>query len=275
MIEARNLTYQIGPKTLVNDVSLSLTPGELVAVVGPNGAGKTTMLRLLSGELTPSRGTVTFDQQPFAAWKSERLAKRRAVLPQHSALAFGFTVQEVVLLGRTPHPTPHAHNLGVMQWAMEEAGVAHLAARRYPTLSGGEQQRVHLARVLAQLGTPDERTDDTYVLFLDEPTASLDLSFQHQTLQTAQRCVEDGMAVLAVLHDLNLAAQYADKIAVMHNGNLVELGTPHEVLTPEVIQSVFGMPVHVTANPCVACPLVIPMPAGMALPILKQPAAVV
>ena len=274
MIKANNLTYRIGPKTLVEDVSLALPPGELVAVVGPNGAGKTTLLRLLSGELAPSKGRVTLDDQGFGAWESTTLAKRRAVLPQHSALAFGFTVQEVVLLGRTPHRTAHAHNATVLRWAMEEAGVTHLAARRYPTLSGGEQQRVHLARVLAQLGLPEERrADHTYTLFLDEPTASLDLAFQHQTLQTAQRCAENGVAVLAALHDLNLAAQYADKIAVMHDGRLQVLGTPHEVLTPDVIQHVFGMPVHVTANPCAACPLIIPMPpVSVSLPVLTPTA---
>ncbi len=252
-------TFTIGKKALVAHVDLDVRPGEVVAVVGANGAGKTTLLRMLSGELAPTTGSASLDDCPLSRIAPDRLARRRAVLPQHSKLAFGLTAREVVLLGRTPHSTRVSVDADSVQRAMEKAGVAHLADQRYPTLSGGEQQRVHLARTLAQL---DGDTSESRYLLLDEPTASLDLAHQHQTLRTARRVADSGAGVLAILHDLNLAAQHADRIAVMKDGRIVADGAPGDVLTPEIVAHALGIAVMVTNHPCATCPLVISMPDG-------------
>ncbi|MEO0558358.1 MAG: heme ABC transporter ATP-binding protein [Bacteroidota bacterium] len=264
MLQLDSATVRIGSATLLDGLSLGISPGEVVAVVGPNGAGKTTSLRLLAGETEPTQGRVLLDGQRLDASPMGALALRRAVLPQQSSLGFGFSTLDVVLLGRTPHSTGRRADLDAAARAMRRAGVEHLAAQRYPTLSGGERQRVHLARVLAQLdGTPD---GDRYLL-LDEPTSALDLGHQHAVLRVAREEAANGTGVLAVLHDLNLAAQYADRIAVLAEGQLVALGTAESVLTPAIVQCAFGISVMVTQNPCVACPLVVPMPDASALPM--------
>ncbi|HEX8384971.1 MAG TPA: heme ABC transporter ATP-binding protein [Rubricoccaceae bacterium] len=250
-------TVRIGQATLLDALSLGVAPGEVLAVVGPNGAGKTTALRLLAGERAPTGGHVRLDGRPLSETPADALALRRAVLPQESGLAFGFTALDVVLLGRTPHRTTRRTDLAAAGRAMEEAGVDHLADRRYPTLSGGERQRVHLARTLAQLDGP---AGEGRYLLLDEPTSALDLGHQHSVLRTARRQAAGGTGVLAVLHDLNLAAQYADRIAVLAAGRLVAVGRPEAVLTPTVVRCAFGITVVVTAHPCAACPLVVPVP---------------
>jgi iron complex transport system ATP-binding protein len=264
MLQLDKATVRIGSATLLDELSLGVSPGEVVAIVGPNGAGKTTSLRLLAGETEPTDGQVLLDGQPLSAAPIHELALRRGVLPQQSALGFGFSTLDVVLLGRTPHGTRRHVDLEAAARAMRRAGVDHLAAQPYPTLSGGERQRVHLARVLAQLdGAPD---GDRYLL-LDEPTSALDLAHQHAVLRVAQEEAATGTGVLAVLHDLNLAAQYADRIAVLAEGKLVALGTAESVLTPAIVQYAFGISVVVTQNPCVACPLIVPVPETARLPV--------
>lgn len=258
MIQLQDVTYRVGSKALLDGVTLALRPGEVLAVVGANGAGKTTLLRLLSGERAPSDGTAHLDGQPLGSFDPKTLARRRAVLPQQSTLGFGFSVLEVVLLGRTPHRTAHARDLDIVGHAMRAAGVSHLGSRRYPTLSGGEQQRVHFARALAQIWEAPEQAGR--YLLLDEPTASLDLAHQHSVLRTARRCAAAGVGVLAVLHDLNLAAQHADRIAVLCRGRLVAEGAPEAVLTSEIILRAFDISVLVTEHPCATCPLVVPVP---------------
>jgi len=257
------VTVRAGTATLLDALSLSVSPGEVVAVVGPNGAGKTTALRLLAGERTPTSGHVRLDGGAMSDVPPDALAKRRAVLPQESGLAFGFTALDVVLLGRTPHRTTRKTDLAAAERSMRQAGVDHLAGRRYPTLSGGERQRVHLARALAQLDAPNETGESRYLL-LDEPTSALDMAHQHSVLRTARRQAASGIGVLAVLHDLNLAAQYADRIAVLAAGQLVAVGTADAVLTPAVVRCAFGITVMVTPHPCAACPMVVPVPEDAA-----------
>ncbi len=256
MLALEDATVRVGSATLLDGLSLAVAPGEVVAVVGPNGAGKTTSLRLLAGEAAPTTGRALLDGRPLATHAADALARRRAVLPQASALAFGFSALDVVLLGRTPHRATRREDRQSAARAMDRAGVLGLAARRYPTLSGGEKQRVHLARALAQL----DGTDGERYLLLDEPTSALDLAHQHAVLRVARREAASGVGVLAVLHDLNLAAQYADRIAVLAAGKLVAVGTAEHVLTPSVVRCAFGISVVVTQNPCAACPLVVPVP---------------
>lgn len=257
-LEGRQLTYRIGGKPLVEDVSLKVAPGEIVAVVGANGAGKSTLLKLLCGDLNPAHGDVTLADKPLSQWRKRDLARVRAVLPQTSPLSFGFSALEVVLMGRSPHVQgiERPEDLAIVRAALAAASVEHLAQRSYLTLSGGEQQRVQLARVLAQIW---EDNGARYLL-LDEPTNNLDLAHQHGTLSIASDFARRGVGVLAILHDLNLAAQYADHVLIMKAGRLLAYGTPNQVFTREIIYDAFDMAVIIAPHPSLDCPLVIAEP---------------
>jgi iron complex transport system ATP-binding protein len=252
------LTYRLGASCLVENVSLTLNPGQIVAVVGANGAGKSTLLRMLAGELQPTQGEVTLGDQPLCQWQKRAVAQRRAVLPQTALLTFGFTALEVALMGRTPHLRggESPQDYAIAHAALAAAHVEHLVDRQYTTLSGGERQRVQLARVLAQIW----EGETTRFLLLDEPTNNLDLAHQHGILEIAVAFAQRGVGVLAVLHDLNLAAQYADHIVVLKAGRVVAAAAPHQVLTPPIIYEAFQMTVLIEPHPCLNCPLVIAMP---------------
>ncbi|MGI4862897.1 MAG: heme ABC transporter ATP-binding protein [Janthinobacterium lividum] len=255
MLNTTNLTYRAGPKTLLQNISLTAQPGELLVVVGANGAGKSTLLKLLSGDLKPSGGEVKFDGKNLSQWQPAMLARRRAVLTQQHTLALAFQVRELVLLGRYPHfgGQPIAHDHAVVAAALDLVGLRHLAEREYPTLSGGEQQRAQLARVLAQVWEAENG-----FLLLDEPLTGLDLRHQHQTLAVARQLTRRGFGVVAVLHDLNLAAQYADQVLLLHQGRAVASGIPAEVFTPDYIQLGFGIEVELLAHPSLGHPLIVP-----------------
>jgi iron complex transport system ATP-binding protein len=257
MYEFQNLTYRVGTKALLQPVSGGARPGEFVAVVGANGAGKSTLLRLLSGDLRPSGGQLKFEGQPLADWLPARLAQRRAVLTQQHTLALAFPVRELVLMGRYPHfgGQPTAHDHYITEAALATVGIAHLAHRPYPTLSGGEQQRAQLARVLAQVWEAENG-----FLLLDEPLTGLDLHHQHHTLDVAKDLTLRGFGVIAVLHDLNLAAQYADQMLLLRQGQLLVSGPPAEVLTPDYIQAGFQLEVELLDHPGLNHPLIVPRP---------------
>jgi len=252
---ATNLSYRIGPKSLLQNVSFSARPGEVLAIIGANGAGKSTLLKLLSGDLKPSAGEVIFEGKSLAKWPAAALARRRAVLTQQHTLALAFEVRELVLLGRYPHfgGQPTAHDHAVVAAALDLVGLRHLAGREYPTLSGGEQQRAQLARVLAQVWEAEKG-----FLLLDEPLTGLDLRHQHQTLAVARQLARRGFGIIAVLHDLNLAAQYADQVLLLHQGRAVASGPPAEVLTPDYIHLGFGVEVELLTHPSLGCPLIVP-----------------
>lgn len=262
MLRADDIGVTLGSAEVLRGPSLAVAPGEVVAVLGPNGAGKSTLLAVLAGTLRPQRGAATLDGRNLRDWPPRALALRRAVLPQHSELAFGFSVLEVVLLGRAPHAGASSRDkdLAVAEACLAEAEVAHLAGRAYTTLSGGERQRVQLARVLAQTGFADaaDGGEGRYLL-LDEPTASLDLAHQHATLRTARRAAMRGLGVLAILHDLNLAALYADRLAVLSGGRLAAEGAPEAVLTEGLVREVFDLPVHIARHPTRGCPQMTPL----------------
>jgi iron complex transport system ATP-binding protein len=252
-LSACDVSYRIGPATLVDDVSIDVRAGELLTIVGPNGAGKSTLLKLLTGDLRPTAGRVLLDGRPLAAFSARHLALRRAVLPQQTALQFAFTAEEVVLMGRSPHSHggrgDSAADHAIARAALARTDALELAPRVFQSLSGGEQQRVTLARVLAQQPS---------ILLLDEPTNALDIRHQELVMAIAREEAAAGAAVLAILHDLNLAAAHADRIAVMHHGRIVARGTPAEVLTEALLSDVFEHPLRVAAHPLAVGPLILP-----------------
>ena len=255
LLSARSLTYAIGQKRLVDDVSFTLDAGETIALVGPNGAGKSTLLRLLSGELTPLHGGIVLRGRPLHAYGPRRLADHRAVLAQSVHVAFPFTVTEVVRMGAGDRRGSGIDDL--VAAALAEVDLAAFAHRIITTLSGGEQQRAHFARILVQLAC-GEAEHGPGVLMLDEPTASLDLRHQIDVLNAARRCAARGVAVLAVLHDLNLAALFADRVLVLDRGRVACDGTPSQTITEETLAHVFKVTSAVGRVPKAGMPFVLP-----------------
>ncbi|WP_434605733.1 heme ABC transporter ATP-binding protein [Pseudomonas sp. R1-7] len=253
MLRAQNLHIRRGHKTVLADIDLQLNPGEVLGVLGPNGAGKSTLLAGLCGEMRPAQGEVWLDDRPLAQWNGSERARRLAVLPQVSTLDFAFRVEEVVGMGRLPHQSGRIRDGQIVELALQAADAAHLQGRNYLSLSGGERQRVHLARVLAQLW-PGEAGQ---ILLLDEPTSMLDPLHQHTILQAVREFACRGAAVLVILHDLNLAARYCDRLLLLASGRPVALDTPRQVLRPEPLKAVFGLDVLVQSHPERGHPLII------------------
>lgn len=252
MLSAENIHYTTGNSDLVRDITFKAEANEVLVLVGANGAGKSTLLKLLAGDLKPTVGKVCLDQKTLEEYKTHQLALKRAVMQQQALINFDFTVFEVALLGRHPHihSGETYRDYEIVEKKLEQTETDHLTDRLYATLSGGEQARVTYARVLAQ---------ETPILLLDEPTSALDLRHQQLAMQIARNLADKGGVVVAILHDLNLAAMYADRIGMMREGELVAIGTPHEVLTSENIQTVFNLPVHIMPHPHQDCPLIVPL----------------
>ena len=253
MLRTQNLHIRRGRKLVLTDITLELRPGEVRGVLGPNGAGKSTLLGALGGELHADRPSVWLDDRELREWTGARRAQRLAVLPQVSTLDFAFRVEEVVGMGRLPHQSGRVRDDEIVLAALHAADAGHLMGRSYLALSGGERQRVHLARVLAQLW-PGEAGQ---TLLLDEPTSMLDPLHQHTTLQAVREFADRGAAVLVILHDLNLAARYCDRLLLLEGGRPVALDTPERVLRPEPLKAVFGLDVLVQQHPERGHPLII------------------
>jgi iron complex transport system ATP-binding protein len=253
MLEVEQLRVQRGARTVLDDLSLQLLPGQVLGVLGPNGAGKSTLLGALSGELVAASGRVLLDGRPLAAWPGPERARRLAVLAQSSTLDFAFRVEDVVAMGRLPHASGRELDGQIVAAALAAADVTYLSGRNYLTLSGGERQRVHLARVLAQLWPGGAGQ----VLLLDEPTSMLDPLHQHSTLQAVRDFAQRGAAVLVIVHDLNLAARYCDRLLLLADGRPHALGTPDEVLQPATLNAVFGLQVLVQRHPERDHPLIV------------------
>ena len=233
-LEARDATVLVDGEELLAAVSVEVRAGELLAIVGPNGAGKTTLLKALAGDLEPAAGEIRVDGRPIGELDPRALARRRAVMPQSGYLPFLFTAREVVRMGRAPWDGERGereHGARLADEAMGLTETSRYAGRAYPTLSGGEQSRVTLARVLTQ---------ETPILLVDEPTAHLDPRHQHHVLELLRELAGEGAAIAAVMHDLNLAAGFADRVAVLSKGSLVRAGPPRESLAPDVLRAVFG-----------------------------------
>lgn len=240
LLHLHQVGVQRAGRALLRDVSFDLAAGECMAVVGPNGAGKSSLLKAITGEW-PGLGQVVFAGRDRQAWPREALARRLAVMTQQAQLAFAFTVREVVALGRLPHRgAGAAADRRVVDEVLQALALQAHAERSYLGLSGGERQRVQFARVVAQIWNPAEPS----LLLLDEPTSALDLSQQHSVLGLAQRLRAQGVAVLAVLHDLNLAARYADRVLMLRQGAVQALDTPQAALSAERVAQVFGVAVE-------------------------------
>lgn len=244
-LTAEHLNLRVGARQLINDVSVTLDAGELVALIGPNGAGKSTLLRLLTGFLPAREGQCRLDGRPLREWPPEALSRQRAVMLQQTWMQFDWPVEGVIAMGRAPWGT---HNESeIVHSVMALTGCRELAGRRYSTLSGGEQQRVQLARSLAQLWQ-DEGPQGW--LFLDEPTSALDLYHQQQLLRLMKSLTRSGkLHVCAVLHDLNLAALWADRILLLHEGKLVAQGAAQSVIQKAIIEKWYQADVRVEQHP--------------------------
>jgi iron complex transport system ATP-binding protein len=241
---AEQLCYRAGDRLIVDGVSLAVEPGQVHALLGPNGAGKTTLLRLLAGELAPESGTIELNGRTLATLTPRERARQRAVLPQSHGLSFGFSAAQVVALGRLPCPRhAPATEARIVREALELVGVAALAERSYPTLSGGERARVQFARVIAQVWDPLPDGAARFLL-LDEPTASLDLAHQHDCLRAVRALAERGLGAIVVLHDPNLALRYATQATLIGRGRVVEQGSPLHVITAEALEQLYGVPVR-------------------------------
>jgi iron complex transport system ATP-binding protein len=253
MLRVEQLAVQRGGRRVLAGIELELRPGEVLGVLGPNGAGKSTLLGALCGEVPASAGRVYLDERELGDWSGPQRARRLAVLPQSSTLGFAFRVDEVVAMGRMPHDSGRERDAEVVAEALAAADASHLAGRSYLALSGGERQRVHLARVLAQLwpGVAGQS------LLLDEPTSMLDPLHQHTTLHTVREFAERGVAVMVILHDLNLAARYCDRLLLLADGRPHVLGTPEQVLQAEPLKAVFGLDVLVQRHPERGHPLIV------------------
>ena len=232
---------------VIDGVSIDVAAGDIVGILGPNGSGKTTLLRLLSGVLTPAAGTVTLGGTPVARVPRRVLAQRVAFVPQETALAFDYTVLEIVLMGRYPHlgafEIEGPDDLAAAMRALEATGTASFAERAFRTLSGGEKQRVVIASALAQLDAGVGQSIANKVLMLDEPTASLDLKYQFEVASLLRRLHDaSGLTILLSTHDLRFAASICTRIVLLSAGRILAHGTPREVLTPALIGQLFDVP---------------------------------
>jgi iron complex transport system ATP-binding protein len=254
-IVADNICLHLAGFDLLRTIDLSVEAGQVTVLVGPNGAGKSSLLKVLTGELNPSQGSVYLNQLELSQWDIQQKANVLAVLPQHSELNFPFTATEVVGLGCIPHTTGYAVDQKIITEALAMVDASYLQRRLYTQMSGGEKQRVQLARVLAQVWTPSDFGEQ--FLVLDEPTAAFDLAHQQMTLDIVRQFAARGVGVLMVLHDLNLAARCADNLVVVNGGMIEAYGSPAQVLTEHLVEKVFAVKATITRHPIADTPLVI------------------
>jgi iron complex transport system ATP-binding protein len=239
MISARNIHRRTGG---LNDVSIDVPPGACTAIIGPNGAGKSTLLDLLAGRSRADSGTVTFGGKPIADWAPVELARRRAFLPQSLEVAFPIRVMELVMLGRSPyHGKASAdEDRAAVETALRLTDAWHLKDRSYQRISGGERQRVQLARVIAQIWRPAQQDGEPRMLLLDEPTASLDPGHRLSVMRLLQSLTLSGIGIVLVLHDLNDALRFTDRVVLLHQGRIVSQGGPEAAMQADVLTAAYG-----------------------------------
>ena len=263
MIRVEEVSIKLGGHTLIEGLNFEFHVGEFCMILGPNGAGKTTLLRCLDGGLHVSHGQIEFEGRLLDQWSNHELAIRRGVLPQHSNLEFPFTAWDVVLMGRSPHATDEQTDHQIVRQALEYCHCQHLAKRAFPTLSGGEQQRVQMARVLAQVLGGNALGHRW--LILDEPVSALDLSHQYFLFRVLRKLVRTGpIGIICSLHNLNLAAQFADRCLLLDHGQLVANGAPGAVLNETLLSRVFEIEMLVSPHPQDSdIPLIMPRIDGL------------
>ena len=257
MLSAANISYNAGKKNILRDVTARFLPGEFTMILGPNGSGKSTFLKIFSGEIQSFGGSVNYENKNLHNIKKEELATYRAVMSQQPELSFPLTVEEVVMMGRYPHFTfnPSKKDLDICHAALELLSLSDFKHRDYTTLSGGEKQRVQFARVLSQIWEPP--VSGKHYLFLDEPLNNLDIRFQHDFLKTALQFKDRHTILVAVMHDINLAAQYGDSLLFMNKGTVKVQGRPDEVLTAPLIREIFEVDVTVSVHPVHGSPVLL------------------
>ena len=257
MLSIKNISYNVGKKEIVKNISVDLLPGEFTMILGPNGSGKSTFLKLFSGEIKAKEGTIFYLDTKISEFKKEDLAKVRAVMSQQPELGFPLSVEEVVMMGRYPHFTfnPGKKDEAICNEVIEQMNIAELKDRNYLTLSGGEKQRVQFARVLAQIW--EMPLHGHRYLFLDEPLTNLDINYQQEFLTIARSLTKTDTVLVAVMHDVNLAVQYADKLIFLKEGEMVSYGNPLDILSEELIKNVFNVDTKIITNPVSGLPLMV------------------
>lgn len=257
MLQVENINYRIAPKLALRDISFEVMPGEVLVILGANGAGKSTLLKIITGSIKMDSGALFLNKMPLRFWQPKELSTFAAVLQQQHQLQLPFSVYEVVMMGRYPHfkTKETKSDEEIVASVLHSTGIYQLKNRNYLTLSGGEQQRVQLARVLTQVS--GDLQPDARFLFMDEPSNNLDIRQQHSTLKIAKNFAQKGNCVVAVLHDLNLALQYADKIILLKDGAVKGYGKPIDIITDEAISEVYDVPLSVFHHPRSHHPMVI------------------
>ncbi len=256
MIEVKKLRFDVGNRRILDSIDFCAHPGEILSIIGPNGAGKSTLLKLLSKQLKLQNGEIIINNKSLVDFNLEELAKFRAVLAQSHQMNINLRVFEVALMGRYPFfaNKPAQVDIDVTNQALEEMGLLALRDRSIHHLSGGEQQRVHLARVMAQIAGQQQG-----ILFMDEPITGLDLKYQHIIMDKALQLAQAGVTVISILHDINLAAKYASKILVLKNGQNMGYGIPNDILTAELVSQTYETQVKRIQENSLSYPVFIPL----------------
>jgi len=255
MLEACKISYSHKKVSILENIDVTVNYGELLVIVGPNGAGKSTLLSMLANEMKHNDEPIVFKKKTFEDWDQKELPLHKAKFSQQNSSDIPLTVMDVVMMGRYPYfnSIPHQSDIDAVLKSMAETDVVAFKDRDYNTLSGGERQRVHLARVLTQL----ENDFAHKLVFMDEPLNNLDVLHQHRILHTVKNFTERGNTAVVVLHDLNLAAQFADSVLLMQKGKIVNHDKPEKVFTKEIISKVYNFPCTICLNPVNQNPLII------------------
>ncbi len=255
MLKAEQISYKHKEFFILNEVDVTLGYGEFLVIVGPNGAGKSSLLSILANEVRQGKQKIIFKDQPISDWEVQELSMHKAKFSQHNSNEIPLQVKDVVMMGRYPYfdSQPRKDDFEAMNKHMYETDVYHLKERDYNTLSGGEKQRVHLSRVMAQV----ENEIENKLIFLDEPLNNLDVKHQYKVLEIIKKFTQQANSAIVVLHDLNLAAQFADKILLMKSGKVSAYGTPEEVFTSENITQAYNFPCTICPHPVNANPMII------------------
>ena len=260
MLSLNKVSLRIREASILRGIDMQVNPGSIVALVGANGAGKSSLIRCIAGSESGYDGAIRFHNRLLADWEAVELAKMRAVLSQHTHMSFDLAVLEMVMFGRFPYRQEESEAISreIAYWCLQQVGMASFAQRFVLSLSGGEQQRVQFARVLAQLYS--QTPEQAKLLLLDEPTASLDIAQKYQLLQSLKKMVQQfDLGVLMVIHDINLAAQYADQLVLLKQGKLIAQGSTRRMLTVKHIKQTFGMSVQIQSHPLSGKPQIVPL----------------